>query len=172
MSFQGNLRMYRERLGINAKDFAAQLGIKYTTYAGYETQGREPKYDILCKISAALNVSIDDLIGHTEHDWEYWQGYLTRLGISAEPSPEGDIVVFTGKTVDQHSYLGSFSPEEFLTMMEKITPAVEDKARNALREHLEIAISKVFNDQLNAAINDEIQRIAKSIKVKNNPPQK
>jgi len=62
--FQNNLRFYRKQAGINAKDFAAQLGIKYTTYAGYENQGREPKYDVLCKIAAALHVSIDDLIGY------------------------------------------------------------------------------------------------------------
>lgn len=65
MSFQDNLRMYRERLGVNAKDFANQLEIKYTTYAGYENQGKEPKYDTLCKIAAALHVSIDDLLGYT-----------------------------------------------------------------------------------------------------------
>ncbi len=64
-TFQINLRKRRAALGITAKDFATQLGINYGTYAGYETQGREPKYDVLCKIATALNVSVDDLLGFT-----------------------------------------------------------------------------------------------------------
>ncbi len=81
MSFQDNLRMYRERLGINAKDFAAQLGIKYTTYANYENQGREPKYDVLCKIAAALHVSIDELVGFTPDKLQYWRDIAERAGV-------------------------------------------------------------------------------------------
>ena len=66
MNFGDNLRQYRERAGYaQAKDFAAMLGIKYTTYIAYE-QGREPKYDILCRIAAALNVTTDELLGYSQ----------------------------------------------------------------------------------------------------------
>ena len=52
MSFQENLRYYRERAGYKqSKDFAQALDIPYSTYKGYETQGREPKR---AKISNAL----------------------------------------------------------------------------------------------------------------------
>ena len=64
MSFHENLRYYRERAGYKqSKDFAQALDIPYSTYKGYETQGREPKYNTLCKIADLLNVSTDELLG-------------------------------------------------------------------------------------------------------------
>lgn len=66
MSFQENLRYYREKAGYKqAKDFAKVLDIPYPTYVGYESQGREPKYNTLCKIADILQVSTDDLLGRT-----------------------------------------------------------------------------------------------------------
>ena len=41
------------------------LNISYSTYKGYESQGREPKYETLCKIADLLQVSTDDLLGRT-----------------------------------------------------------------------------------------------------------
>ena len=66
MQFQENLKYYREKAGYKtAKDFSKALKISYTTYFAYENQGREPKYEILCKIANLLNVSLDDLLGRT-----------------------------------------------------------------------------------------------------------
>lgn len=64
-SFQDNLRKYRKGLGITAKEFAARIGIAYGAYIGYENAGKEPKYENLCKIASALNVSIDELLDFT-----------------------------------------------------------------------------------------------------------
>ena len=66
MSFQDNLRRAREKAGYeSAKDFSDRLGISYTTYLAYEGQeGREPKYDRLCEIAAALHVTTDELLGY------------------------------------------------------------------------------------------------------------
>lgn len=67
MSFQENLKHYREKAGYkSAKEFANTLGIPPNTYVGYEVRGREPKFDTLCKIADLLNVSIDDLLGRKE----------------------------------------------------------------------------------------------------------
>lgn len=64
MSFQENLRYYREKAGFKqAKDFVKVLGIPYNTYTSYENQGREPKYQTLIRIADLLDVSIDDLLG-------------------------------------------------------------------------------------------------------------
>lgn len=64
MSFQENLKYFREKAGYKqAKDFAKVLDIPYPTYVGYESQGREPKYQTLCKIADLLNVSTDELLG-------------------------------------------------------------------------------------------------------------
>lgn len=79
-AFQDNLKKFRERLGFSAKGFAADIGIKYTTYANYENAGSEPKYDTLIKIAAALHVSIDDLLGYTVDEWEKTKTLLANLG--------------------------------------------------------------------------------------------
>lgn len=64
MTFHDNLRFYREKRGYSSLELAKLLSIPYTTYKGYENQGREPKYAILCKMADILNVSLDDLLGH------------------------------------------------------------------------------------------------------------
>lgn len=65
MAFQENLRKYREAAGWKyARDFADHVGIKYSTYIGYETQNREPKYEVLIQIAKALGVTTDDLLGY------------------------------------------------------------------------------------------------------------
>lgn len=89
MGFQDNLRMYRERLGINAKDFAASIGVKYSTYASYENLGREPKYATLIKIAAALHVSIDDLLGYNFDQYAYWEEIATHAGFKVKKSTNG-----------------------------------------------------------------------------------
>lgn len=67
MSFQENLKYYREKAGYKtAKEFANTLGIPPNTYVGYEVRGREPKFDTLCKIADLLEVSTDDLLGRKE----------------------------------------------------------------------------------------------------------
>ena len=63
--FSRNLKKYRLLRGYNtAKGFADKIAIPYPTYISYESNGREPKYDILCKISNSLKISIDELLGN------------------------------------------------------------------------------------------------------------
>lgn len=65
MNFRENLKKYRELAGYDsAAKFAEAVGIRYPTYIAYENRDREPKYEILCKIADALNVSTDQLLGH------------------------------------------------------------------------------------------------------------
>ena len=63
------LKEIREQTGMNKKEFANFLGIKYTTYNNYETEAREPASDFLKLISSKFDVSIDYLLGmNTEKD--------------------------------------------------------------------------------------------------------
>ena len=57
------LRELREQAGMNKKEFSEFLGVKYTTYNGYETGAREPGSDFLKLVSAKFDVSIDYLLG-------------------------------------------------------------------------------------------------------------
>ena len=80
MSFQENLKYYREKAGYKtAKDFSEALSLPYATYAAYENKNREPKYNTLCKIADLLNVSTDELLGAKEK--KYITKDLERLAI-------------------------------------------------------------------------------------------
>jgi len=60
------LKEIREKTGMNKKEFAHFIGIKYTTYNNYETEAREPASDFLTLISKKFDVSIDYLLGLKE----------------------------------------------------------------------------------------------------------
>ena len=129
MSFQDNLRQYREKAGINAKDFAAQLGIKYTTYTAYENQGREPKYDVLCKIAAALHVSIDELVGYKPDRLQYWLDKFPIGGLHARPEVDKVVICLAvgedGEIWDYFPTCPPLSKDEFINEMEKIDAATK-----------------------------------------------
>ena len=80
MNFHENLKYYREKAGYKtAKELADILNLPYSTYAGYESKGREPKYNTLCKIADLLNVSTAELLGAKEKT--YTAKDLDRLAI-------------------------------------------------------------------------------------------
>lgn len=100
--FGENLRRLREQAGYKqAKEFAAVVGVPYTTYSSYEKLGREPRYEVLCKIAAALNVSTDELLGYELNKYDYYKmlaefaGYSvleTQRGISVSDSEDKLII--------------------------------------------------------------------------------
>jgi len=70
MALKDNLKRLRETTtSYNAKEFAAFLGLSYTTYMGYE-RGSWPNEETLVKIARALHVSIDDLLGYQLNELE------------------------------------------------------------------------------------------------------
>lgn len=73
------LKEIRENLGLNKKEFAQYIGIKYTTYNGYETEAREPSSGFLILISEKFDVSIDYLLG-LKDEREILHAYKLRSG--------------------------------------------------------------------------------------------
>ena len=61
-TFGKNLSALRKAARLTQKEVAEKLGVNVHTFIGYETAGREPKYDLLIKIADFFGVSIDDLI--------------------------------------------------------------------------------------------------------------
>ena len=94
MNFQERLKMCRKQAGYSsAKDFAKALGVPYPSYMAYENKGREPKYEILCKIADTLNVSIDYLIGHEPSEFNRLCSILTTLGFQIEKLKDNRIKI-------------------------------------------------------------------------------
>lgn len=95
MSFQDNLKRYREKAGFSAKDFAKEIGCAYTTYLTYENQGREPKYELLVKIATVLHVSIDNLLDYDPTQPDELIRYITlckTVGFSIKIERDGVFV--------------------------------------------------------------------------------
>lgn len=57
------LKEIREQTGLNKKEFASFIGVKYTTYNNYETGDREPSSDFLIMISKKFDISTDYILG-------------------------------------------------------------------------------------------------------------
>lgn len=57
------IRELRESTGMSARKFSEEIGIKYTTYYGYETGAREPGSDFIVKFADYFNVSTDYILG-------------------------------------------------------------------------------------------------------------
>ena len=98
MSFQDNLKKYRLAAGYQqAKDFALLIGLKYTTYLAYEGQeGREPKYEQLCKIAAALHVTTDELLGYSLDEYARCKAIAVAAGYSI--TEKGNLVYISTST--------------------------------------------------------------------------
>lgn len=99
MNFSENLKKYREAAGYKtAKDFAAAMGIGYTTYVGYENKGREPNYETLCAIAQKLFVSVDELVGNAPPSTlERYLRIARAAGYEVRPDEEmpGYFVIYT-----------------------------------------------------------------------------
>ncbi len=169
MSFQQNLRKYRERIGISAKDFAAQIGTPYTTYVAYENQGREPKYDTLCKIAAALHVSIDDLLEYEPDKLQYWLDTFPNSGIFARRISEKHIELYlnigdgTGEVLDRFT-IAVIENDKFIATMEKIAQEAEKENSPQYELTFDFFVSRHFLQGINKtahpqeAVNDNTDK--------------
>jgi transcriptional regulator with XRE-family HTH domain len=57
----------RKKRGMNQETLAGLLGITRASLSHYETDRREPDFEILTKMANLFRVSFDDLMGRTQH---------------------------------------------------------------------------------------------------------
>ena len=147
MSFQENLRYYREKAGYKqAKDFAEALNIPYSTYTGYEVRNREPKYETLCKIADLLQVSTDDLLGRTTNilgtnEDERLKKELNNL-LNPNEVKNLQIVINNIDKEDIHCSFLELQQDFFLdksdiiSIINTLNEAMEDKKKNIFQKSL------------------------------------
>ena len=144
MSFQDNLRRAREKAGYeSAKDFAQNvLGIKYTTYLAYEGQeGREPKYDRLCEIAAALHVTTDELLGYSLDEYARCKSIAVSAGYSIT---EKDDLVYISTSTRLYSKRGttelpvsfSKSRQQFIEIIMAAYESFKEKTKQQLYDEV------------------------------------
>ncbi len=61
--FGENLKRLRHRLGLRQSDVARALGVERSTVANWERGAKQPGLDTLVKLSEALGVPVDELVG-------------------------------------------------------------------------------------------------------------
>lgn len=66
MNFSQRLRYLRDLNDITQEDLAKYLSVGRPTVAGYETKGKQPSFELLCKIADYFDVSIDYLLGRID----------------------------------------------------------------------------------------------------------
>lgn len=57
------LKQLRKQNKFTQKDVAAQLGVSFQCYQGYEAGYRQPTPEMLCKLADVFEVSVDYLLG-------------------------------------------------------------------------------------------------------------
>lgn len=62
MKFNQKLRELRKTINLTQKDAAKKLGVSERAYQHYEAGTREPNIETLIRLSAILNVSLDELL--------------------------------------------------------------------------------------------------------------
>lgn len=60
------IKEFREEQGIKQKELAAMIGIAPNTLSQYENGKREPDIETVKRMAAALNVTVDCLLGQQE----------------------------------------------------------------------------------------------------------
>lgn len=129
MSFQENLKKYREQAGYKtAKEFAQTLSVSYDAYVGYENKGREPKYSVLVEIAQKLGVSTDDLldsgnilVADRDKALAFNLQKLRSIGFSIRKT-EGSIILSLS------SNQWKFSKERFMELMQEVESSEKYKS--------------------------------------------
>lgn len=62
------IKKLREGTGMSARKFAEEIGVKYTTYYGYEAGKREPGSDFIAMLANYFHVSTDYILGIEEEN--------------------------------------------------------------------------------------------------------
>lgn len=172
MSFQENLRYYREKAGYKqAKEFAKILNISYTTYTSYENQGREPKYNTLCKIADILQVSTDDLLGRTtniigNNEDERLKKTIQELiypcisiaDISIDDITENNIkftIMFSSKT----TATASISKDKIINTINKLNQKYFYKKQKYFQNYIADTVVSTISNNLKDKLNNMLDKV-------------
>lgn len=86
------IRLLREKTGVSARKFAESIGMRYTTYYGYETGKRMPNAETLLLIAKALKCTPSYLMGWEEQEAEELQRSVVPLIDTESDTRLGSII--------------------------------------------------------------------------------
>ncbi|MDY3014506.1 MAG: helix-turn-helix transcriptional regulator [Evtepia sp.] len=122
------IKKARKDAGVTQKELGARLGISPQTLAQWENNLRNPKIETLQKISAALKVPVEYLIG----TWEYYGGGVYGREASDE------VYAKFAENIKRHTTQPSPSEKKLLTPFRKLNPTGQRVAVERVEELTDI----------------------------------
>jgi len=121
-NISANLKYLRKKKGLTQQQFADAIGIKRSLVGAYEEDRAEPKYELLKKIAAFYEFSMDEFINEEINDkWKpklKSQGTNLRvLSISVDKDDNENIELVPVKA--SAGYLNGFSDPEYIRELPK-----------------------------------------------------
>ena len=124
MNFRENLIHFRKAKYPSARKFAQALGIPYNTYLSYENPAKptEPRYEMLIKIAALLDVTTDELLGYVNVDAaaERFKHYIEATSYFKVEILENEKYAIVLKTLPVPNDVKTFSKEEFVEVIHSL----------------------------------------------------
>ena len=124
MNFRENLIHFRKAKYPSARKFAEALGIPYNTYLSYENPAKptEPRYEMLIKIAALLDVTTDELLGYVNVDAaaERFKHYIEATSYFKVEILENEKYAIVLKTLPVPNDVKTFSKEEFVEVIHSL----------------------------------------------------
>lgn len=117
-----NIKFLRKKKGLTQQQFADEIGIKRSLVGAYEEDRADPKYDLLKKIAAYFEISVDDFINETIN--EKWApkpkgnpANLRVLSISVDKDDNENIELVPMKA--SAGYLNGYADPEYVAQLPK-----------------------------------------------------
>ena len=155
MNFRENLIKFRKAKYPSARKFAQELGIPYNTYLSYENPAKptEPRYEMLVKIAALLDVTTDELLGYVNVDAaaERFKNYIEKSSYFKVEVLENEKYALVLKSLPVPKDVKTFSKEEFVEVMHTLVgKALEytSAEQQVLRNNIDFIFSYFLENYL------------------------
>ena len=172
--FSDNLRKYRQAAGYKtSKAFANKLEIPYQTYVNYENGGREPKFDLLCRMAKELKITPNILLGFQMDEFinskSFWQ---STDDYQVQTMPDGTVHLSLPVTFDSRATLNDEGQIAYKTYKHHVVAFANKKMFNKFTSDVikklngktaEVRKNLCRTESLNALELFESQNIARGI---------
>ena len=88
MKFSQRLRELRKEEGLTQAELAQKMGISRSSEGMYETQGREPSFELADKYAEFFNVDLKYLLGQTDNRTDYYRKHDAEVLIEQHLPPD------------------------------------------------------------------------------------
>lgn len=88
-----DLRKWRERKGFSQKEVAISLGVAPPQISKWEAEATEPSLENLIKLSELYDVTLDEIVGHSQPAWALTPEERDLLRIFRQLNPRGRSLV-------------------------------------------------------------------------------